>query len=194
MTKIIRNQLGLDLHGQNFSGQDGDSVLFRGANLSGCNFSGTSLRYANMRECNIEGANFTGADLTGSNFKDCLGTAIFKDALIAFAPKHIDFIGAYDAPNIVNVAKRQLLIDKLFSQANVNIYDLSEDDEPIISEFIQWGHVGSITGDYGTMPEGEMVYDALNLDHSITGFSVVVDAHINGGTYYDESINEYVKG
>ena len=194
MEKIKLNNLNADLSGQDFSGQDVSSVLFRGSNLSGCSFVGANLQGANMLECNIEGADFTDAILNFANFKGATGTATFTNAKVFGCPLWIDFIGGDNTEIISPAKRRKILIDALFYQAYVELSGLNKADGLVIQIFIFDGTGGEINGDYGIMPEGNMVYDVLGLDHYANEFSTVVSAHLKGNTQYDDTTKTFVKG
>ncbi len=82
--------------------------------------------------------------------------------------------------------RRIRLITELFSQASVNRSTLSSEDEELVYGFEHGITVEEVlTGDYGIMPEGRMVYDVLNIDHSENNFSSVVSKHIQAVTYFD---------
>ena len=191
MIKIKHNQLGLDLIDQDFSGQNGEGALFRGANLSGCSFVGTNLKYANMRECNIEGADFTGANLIGSNFKDCTGTAIFVDAKIKFAPKWIDFIGADDVTEPDSLEERQILIDALLEQGSITMSDLNRADTLVVQLFIQDGTKGDLNGGYGDMPTGRGLYNLTDVT-PFQSIGFMITECIRQESHFNISTNEFV--
>ena len=188
------NILNKDVSGQNFDGQILDSSLLRGANISNCSFVGSDLSGSNFRDVNMEGADFTDAILHGSNFKDATGTANFTNAKIRLCPKWVDFIDAdvYTLPD--SSYRRDVLINTLFDKASVLRSALTEDDELTIEAYIDEGLHGSLIDDYGTMPEGNMVYDVLRLNHRGNSFSTVVNAHIAGNVYYNEETKTFVKG
>ena len=94
-----------------------------------------------------------------------------------------------------NYIDRVNLVTELFSQADVDFNtDLSTQDKTILNEFMRENKIAPISGDYGVMPEGRSVYDCLNLDHSLNGFKIVVNAHTSSrATEYNEMFDEFVK-
>ena len=189
---MANNYANRDLTGTDFSGQNLEGALFRGANLTNCNFTGAFLMYANMRDTIIEGADFTDSYLNFANLKDATGTATWTNATVKMAPKHIpmpDSDNTTEPPPTYR--ERSELINQLLVQGEVT--ELTPEDQDVLNAFVNNFIKGTLTGDYGDMPNGREVYTSLCIDYTPTRpISEIITMHMDKETRYSNELDEFV--
>ncbi len=82
--------------------------------------------------------------------------------------------------------ERTTIIDEILSQSGETMGDLTPGDTAIITDYIDYAAKGIMVDTYGHTPTGRNIYDSLGLAHD-QDMSIVMTAHINGGTIFDGS-------
>ncbi len=163
----------------NYDGQDLNHADFYGKDISGSSFVGCNLTGANMVGANITGCDFTDALMHYCNPKNAIGadTATFTGAKIFGMPKWIETPGADDVTlPPVNLDYIEEVYVEAIAQAGITLDDLSEPDSRVLEE-----RYGEVTGVYGLVPHGRLLYIACFDDDDGTTeveLSVILNAII----------------
>ncbi len=129
----------------------------------------------------VESAMITSAQ-QAANFADVTGSVVITDPYEGFEN--------VSKTSSCTKVERQLLVDEILQQAVVEYSALTVGDQVVVDSFIESGLKADLTGTYIDVPTGRNIYDVLELIYN-QDLSIVMSAHINGGTIFDTDLNEF---